>query len=133
MKKYFLILFLLLVSIIVILKLITSPTQVIPSRVSPDMKRYDTEGSLYQNRNDAFYNQSVNGAIDDRKLEAFARAFVKVQSYMNRASSKASYKETSKIVQNYGLSVEDYTKIASKMNENSDFQTRVQRMINEVN
>jgi hypothetical protein len=52
---------------------------------------------------------------------------------MNKAGNKASYKETTKIVQNHGLTVEDYTKIASQMNENSDFQNKVQEMINEVN
>ena len=80
-----------------------------------------------------YYKQSPNEEIDDLKLMAFARAFVEVQSYMDKAGSQASYKETSKIVQNHGLSVEDYTKIASRMNENSDFQNKVQEMINEVN
>ncbi len=97
------------------------------------MKRYDTEQSTYQNSDRAYYNQSTNEEIDDRKLIAFARAFVEVQSYMNKAGNKASYKETTKIVQNHGLTVEGYTKIASRMNENSDFQNKVQEMINEVN
>jgi hypothetical protein len=52
---------------------------------------------------------------------------------MHNAGNKAHYNETSKIVKNHGLSVEDYTKIASRMNKNSDFQNRVQEMINEGN
>ncbi len=133
MKKYILIFFILFASIVVILKLITSPEPVTSPETSLDMKRYDTGKSTYQNNDETYYMQSPNEEIDDLKLLAFARAFVEVQSYVNKAGSQASYKETSKIVQNHGLSVEDYTKIASRMNKNSDFQNKVQRMINEVN
>jgi hypothetical protein len=133
MKIYIIIFFILFASIIVILKLITSPEPVRSPEISLDMKRYDTEKSTYQNNNEAYYKQSMNKEIDDLKLMAFARAFVAVQSYMNKAGSQASYKETSKIVQNHGLSVADYTMIASRMNENSDFQNKVQAMINEIN
>ncbi len=133
MKKYILIFFILFASIVVILKLITSPEPVTSPEISLDMKRYDSGKSTYQNNDETYYMQSPNEEIDDLKLLAFARAFVEVQSYMNKAGSQASYKETSKIVQNHGLSVEDYTKIASRMNENSDFQNKVLEMINEVN
>lgn len=61
----------------------------------------------------------------------FAKAFVDVQSYMNKAGSKASYKETRKIVHNQGLSVNDYTRIATLMNENPDFRNDIQKMIKE--
>ncbi|MGR3294122.1 MAG: DUF4168 domain-containing protein [Candidatus Scalindua sp.] len=97
------------------------------------MKRYDTETSKYQYNDEAYYRQSENEEIDDLKLMAFARAFVDVQSYMQKAGNKAHYNETSKIVKNHGLSVKDYTKIASRMNKNSDFRNRVQKMINKVN
>ncbi len=130
---YILIFLILFASIIVILKLITSSGPVTSPEISLDMKRYDTEKSTYRNNNEAYYKQSMNKEIDDLKLMAFARAFVEVQSYMNKAGSQASYKETSKIVQNHGLSVADYTMIASRMNENSDFQHKVQEMINEIN
>ena len=133
MKIYILIFFILLASIVVILKLITSPEPVTSPDISVDMKRYDTGRSTYQKNNETYYKQRTNEEIDDQKLLAFAKAFVDVQSYMNNAGGRASYKETSKIVQNHGLSVEDYTKIASRMNENSDFQNKVQEMINEVN
>lgn len=133
MKTYILISFILFASIIVILKLITSPDQVTAPEVSIDMKRYDTETSTYQYNDEAYYRQSANEEMDDLKLMAFARAFVDVQSYMHKAGNKAHYNETSRIVQSHGLSVEDYTKIASRMNKNSDFQNRVQKMINEVN
>jgi hypothetical protein len=51
---------------------------------------------------------------------------------MNKAGSKASYNETRKIVQDHGLSVEDYTMIATLINENPDFRKKVQKMINEA-
>lgn len=133
MKTYILIFFILFASIIVILKLITSPDQVTAPEVSLDMRRYDTETSTYQYNDEAYYRQSTSEEMDDLKLMAFARAFVDVQSYMQKAGNKAHYNETSRIVQSHGLSVEDYTKIASRMNKNSDFQNRVQKMINEVN
>ena len=113
--------------------MITSPDPVTAPEFPLDTKRYDTEELTYQNNDDAYYKQSTNEEIDDLKLAAFARAFVDVQSYMHKAGNKAHYNETSKIVQGHGLSVEDYTKIASRMNKNSDFQKKVQKMINEVN
>ena len=91
------------------------------------MKRYDTEKSTYQNSDEEHYKQSTNEEIDDLEILAFAKAFVDVQSYMHKAGSKASYNKTRKIVQGHGLSVEDYTKIASRMNESSDFQNRVKK------
>jgi hypothetical protein len=117
----------------VILKLITSPGPVTSPVISLDTKGYDTEKATYQNNDEAYYKQSINKEIDDLKLLAFAKAFVDVQSYMHEAGNKANYNVTSKIVQNHGLSVEVYTRIASRMNENSDFQNKVQEMINEVN
>jgi len=133
MKIYILIFFILFASIVVILKLITSPEPVTSPEISLDMKRYDTEESTYQNSDEEYYKQSTNEEIDDLKILAFAKAFADVQSYMHKAGNKASYRETRKIVQNYGLSVEDYTKIALRMNENPDFQNKVQEMINDVN
>ena len=133
MKTYILLFFILFASIIVILKLITSSESVTAPEVSLDMKRYDTEESTYQYNNEAYYQQRTNEEIGDLELMTFARAFVDVQSYMHKAGNKAHYNETSKIVQSHGLSVENYTKIASRMNNNSDFQNKVQRMINEVN
>ena len=133
MKIYILIFFILFASIIVTLKLITSPEPVTSPEISLDMKRYDTEKSTYQYNDESYYRQSTNEEIDDLKLLAFAKAFVDVQSYMHKAGSKASYNKTRKIVQGHGLSVEDYTKIASRMNKSSDFQNRVQEMIDEVN
>jgi len=132
MKTYILISLIFFASIIVILKMITSPDPVTAPEFSLDMKRYDTGKPTYQYSNEAYYKQSTNEEIDNLKLMAFARAFVDVQSYMHKAGNKTHYNETSKIVQNHGLSVEDYTKIASRMNKNSDFQNRVQEMIKEV-
>ncbi len=131
MKTYLLILLILVVSIIVILRLITSPELVTSPEISLDTKSYDTGKSTYQYNDETYYKQRMNEEIDDRKLMAFAKAFVQVQSYMNRVGSRANYKETSRIVQGHGLSVEDYTKIASRMNKNADFQNKVREMINE--
>ncbi len=133
MKTYILIFFILFASIIVILKLITSPESVTAPEVSLDMKRYNTEEPTYQYNNESYFQQSTNEEIEDLKLMAFVRAFIDVQSYMHKAGNRAHYSETSKIVQDHGLSVENYTKIASRMNKNSDFQNKVQRLINEVN
>ena len=63
---------------------------------------------------------------------AYAKAFVEVQSYMNRAGSKTNYNETKKIVKRHGLSVEDYTMIATQMNKNPKLREKVQKLINEV-
>ena len=133
MKTYVLIFLLLFASIVVILKLITSPGPVTAPEVPLDGTRYGTKVPAYQSSDKSYYKQSTNEEIDDLELMAFARAFVDVQSYMHKAGSRAHYNETSKIVQSHGLSVENYTKIASRMNKNSDFQNKVQRMINEVN
>ncbi len=122
------------ISIIVILKLVTSTGPVTsPETFTSDLNRYDTENEIYQDSNEALYRQSINTEITDHKLMAFAKAFVEVQSYMNKAGNKANYKETRRIVQNHGLSVEDYTRIATRMNANSDFQSKVLKMINDVN
>ena len=133
MKIYLLIFLLLFASIIVILKLITSPGPVAAPETPLDETRYGTEVPAYQHRVESYYEQSTNKEIDDQVLMSFARAFIDVQSYMHKVGSRAHYNETSKIVQSHGLSVENYTKIASRMNKNLDFQTKVQRMINEVN
>jgi hypothetical protein len=133
MKTYILIFFILFASIIVILKLITSPAPITVPERSLDIKKYNTEKSAYQYNNETYYKLSKNEEIDNPKLMAFARAFVDVQAYMHKAGNKAHYNETSRIVQNHGLSVEDYTKIASRMNKNSDFQNKVYKMINEAN
>ena len=132
MKTYVLIFLLLFASIVVILKLITSPGPVTAPEAPLDGTRYGTKVSAYQSSDESYYKHSTN-EDDDLELMAFARAFVDVQSYMHKAGSRAHYNETSKIVQSHGLSVENYTKIASRMNKNSDFQNKVQRMINEVN
>ncbi len=133
MKTFILILFILFASIIVILKLITSTGSVTVPEASLDIEKDSTEVLTFQYNDEAYYKQSTNEEIDDLKILAFAKAFVDVQSYMHKAGNKASYRETRKIVQNYGLSVEDYTKIALRMNENPDFQNKVQEMINDVN
>lgn len=121
-------------AMIVILKLVTSTKPVTLSEFSMStLKRYDTEKNIYQDSNDTFYRQNIDTEITDNKLMAFARAFVKVQSYMNQAGNRTSYEVTRKIVQNYGLSVADYTNIATQMNADPGFQSRVLEMINEIN
>ncbi len=134
MKTFILIFFILAISIIVVLKLVTSTGPVTPPEISRSYaNRYDTENEIYQDNNDAMYRQNLDTEINDHKLMAFARAFVEVQSYMNEAGNRSNYKKTRKIVQNHGLSVEDNTRIATRMNAHPDFQSKVLKMINDVN
>jgi len=132
MKTYVLIFSILFASIIVTLKLITSPDHISAPEAPLDMMRHGTEVPVYQYSDEAYYKQRTNEEINDQVIMAFARTFVDVQSYMHKAGNKAHYNETRKIVQSHGLSVENYTKIAARMNKNPVFKNRVQKMINEV-
>ncbi|OHB90428.1 MAG: hypothetical protein A3D13_01415 [Planctomycetes bacterium RIFCSPHIGHO2_02_FULL_40_12] len=133
MKIFILIFIIFVVSIIVTLKLITSQEHVMsPDIPKLDSKEYDAGKQMYQDNKETLYRQSTETEINNQKLRAFAKAFVNVQSYMNKAGSKAIYKETMKIVHNQGLSVNDYTRIATMMNENPDFRNNVEKMINEA-
>jgi 5-bromo-4-chloroindolyl phosphate hydrolysis protein len=133
MKIFILIFIMFIVSIIVILKLVTSPEPLTsPDISSSDPKEYNAGRQTYQNNIVTSFPQSTKSEISSLKLMAFARAFAEVQSYMNKAGSKANYKETRKIVHDHGLSVEDYTMIATLINENPDFRKRFQKLINEA-
>ncbi|MFQ5686885.1 MAG: DUF4168 domain-containing protein [Candidatus Scalindua sp.] len=133
MKIFILIFIMFIVSIIVILKLVTSPEPVLsPDISSLDSKDYYTERQIYQDNIVTPFQQNTKSEINNLRLMAFARAFIEVQSYMNKAGSKTDYKETRKIVQDHGLSVEDYTMIATRINENPDFRKKVWKMINEA-
>jgi hypothetical protein len=130
MKTFILIFIIFIGSIIVILKLVTSPEPVTsPDISSLDSKDYYARRQIYQDNNVTPFQQSTKPEIYNLKLMAFARAFTEVQSYMNKAGSKADYKETRKIVQGHGLSVDEYTMIATRINENSDFRKRFQEVI----
>ncbi len=134
MKTFILIFFILAISIIIVLKLVTSTGPEAPPGIPMSYSnRYDTENEIYQDNNDSIYQQNLDTEITDHKLMAFARAFVEVQSYMNEAGNRSNYKKTRQIVQNHGLSVEDYTKIATQMNAHPDLQSKVLKMINGVN
>lgn len=134
MKIFILIFIMFIVSIIVILKLVTSPEPVTsPDDSSLDSKEYYSGKQIYQDNNVTPLQQSTKSEINDLKLMAFARAFAEVQTYMNKAGSKADYKETRRIVQDHGLSVEDYTMIATRINENPDFRKRFQKLIDKAN
>ncbi len=134
MKTFILIFSILFVSIVVTLKLITSTEPLTSSEISRlKENRYGTEKEVYQNSSRSLYKQSIDTDITDHKLMAFAKAFVTVQSYMNQAGNKASYEETREIVKNHGLSVDEYTMIATRMNANPDFQSKVLRMIDDIN
>ena len=134
MKIFILIFIMFIVSIIVILKLVTSPEPVTsPDISSLDSKEYYAERQIYQDNIVTPFQQSAKLEINNLKLMTFARAFTEVQSYMNKAGSKANYKETRKIVQDHGLSVEDYTMIATLINENPDFRKKFQKLIDKAN
>ncbi len=133
MKTFLLIFIMFVVSIIVTLKLITSPEPVTsPDISSLDSKEYYTERQTYQDNIVTPFQQSTKSETNNLKLMSFARAYVEVQSYMNKAGRKANYKETRKIVQSHGLSVEDYTMIATRINENPDFRKKFRKLINEA-
>ena len=134
MKTFILIFIMFVVSIIVTLRLVTSPEPVTsPDISSSDSKEYYAGRQIYQDNDVTPLQPSTKSEINDLKLMAFARAFIEVQSYMNKSGSRADYKETRKIVQDNGLSVDDYTMIATRINENPDFRKKFQELIDKAN
>ncbi len=132
MKTFTLIFIIFIVSIIVTLKLVTSPEPVTsPDISSLDSREYNAGRQKYQDNIVTPFQQSTESEINNLKLMAFAKAFVEVQSYMNKVGRNANYKETRKIVQSHGLSVENYSKIATLINENPDFRKKFQKLVNE--
>lgn len=134
MKTFILIFIMFVISIIVTLRLVTSPEPVTsPDISSSDSKEYYAERQIYQDNDVTPLQPSTKSEINDLKLMAFARAFIEVQSYMNKSGSRADYKETRKIVQDNGLSVNDYTMIATRINENPDLRKKFQELIDKAN
>jgi hypothetical protein len=134
MKTFILIFIMFVVSIIVTLRLVTSPEPVTsPDISSSDSKEYYAGRQIYQDNDVTPLQPSTKSEINDLKLMAFARAFIEVQSYMNKSGSRADYKETRKIVQGNGLSVDDYTMIATRINENPDLRKKFQELIDKAN
>ncbi len=146
MKKIIIVAIVSVITIIVLSKLIRSPEPLTPSKLStldsdrysersngiPDSRKYDLDEQEYNGDVETKESSSISTEITNRKLRAYAKAFVEVQSYMYSAGSKADYKETTKIVKRNGLSVKDYTSISILMNKNSAFRERAQKLINEV-
>ena len=134
MKTFILIFIMFVISIIVTLRLVTSPEPVTsPDISSSDSKEYYAGRQIYQDNDVTPLQPSTKSEINDLKLMAFARAFIEVQSYMNKSGSRADYKETRKIVQDNGLSVDDYTMIATRINENPDLRKKFQELIDKAN
>ena len=134
MKTFILIFIMFVVSIIVTLRLVTSPEPATsPDISSSDSKEYYAGRQIYQDNDVTPLQPSTKSEINDLKLMAFARAFIEVQSYMNKSGSRADYKETRKIVQDNGLSVDDYTMIATRINENPDLRKKFQELIDKAN
>jgi len=134
MKTFILIFIMFVVSIIVTLRLVTSPEPVTsPDISSSDSKEYYAGRQIYQDNDVTPLQPSTKSEINDLKLMAFARAFIEVQSYMNKSGSRADYKETRKIVQDNGLSVDDYTMIATRINENPDLRKKFQELFDKAN
>ena len=134
MKTFILIFIMFVVSIIVTLRLVTSPEPVTsPDISSSDSKEYYAGRQIYQDNDVTPLQPSTKSKINDLKLMPFARAFIEVQSYMNKSGSRADYKETRKIVQDNGLSVDDYTMIATRINENPDLRKKFQELIDKAN
>ncbi len=138
--KQFVIILIFVIAVVLSIKLIRSPEPVTPSKIStlgssweserpaekPNPKQYDLREQIYGG------NDETKPEINNQKLLAYAKAFIEVQSYMNRAGSKTDYSETRKIVKRHGLSVEDYTMIATQRNKNPKLRETVQKLINEV-
>ena len=134
MKTFILIFIMFVVSIIVTLRLVTSPEPLTSPDISlSDSKEYYAGRQIYQDNDVTPLQPSTKSEINDLKLMAFARAFIEVQSYMNKSGSRADYKETRKIVQDNGLSVDDYTMIATWINENPDLRKKFQELIDKAN
>ena len=134
MKTFILIFIMFVVSIIVTLRLVTSPEPVTsPDISSSDSKEYYAGRQIYQDNDVTPLQPSTKSEINDLKLMAFARAFIEVQSYMNKSGSRADYKETRKIVQDNGLSVDDYTMITTRINENPDLRKKFQELFDKAN
>jgi hypothetical protein len=135
MKKFIIIL-IIVIAIVLSIKLIRPPEPVTPSKTSTpeserlaersDSKRYDLREQKYGGKDE------TKAEINNQKLLAYAKAFVEVQSYMDRAGNKTNYNETKKIVKRHGLSVEDYTIIATQINKNPKLREKAQKLINEV-
>ncbi len=142
MKKIIIVAVVFVITIIVLSKFIRSPEPLTPSKLStiesersneiPDSKRYDLDKQGYNGDIETKEIPRINTEIPDRKLRAYAKAFVAVQSYMDSAGSKVDSNETRRIVKRNGLSVKDYTSIARLMNKSSTFRERAQKLINEV-
>jgi hypothetical protein len=156
--KQFIIILIFVIAVVLSIKLIRSPEPVTPSKTftlesnweserlaeKPDPKRYDLReqtrprqngfvGLATESSGRAYGgNDETKSEINNQKLLAYAKAFVEVQSYMNRTGSKTDYNETRKIVKRHGLSVEDYTRIATQMNKNPKLRETVQKLINKV-
>ncbi len=142
MKKIIIVVVVSVITVIVLSKFIRSPEPLTPSKLStldsersneiPDSKRYGLDEQKYNGDVETKESPSISTEITNQKLRAYAKTFVEVQSYMDSAGSKADYKETTRIVKRNGLSVKDYTSIATLMNKNPTFRERAQRLINEV-
>ena len=142
--KQFVIILIFVIAVVLSIKLIRSSEPVTPSKTftlesnlesnweserpteKPNPKRYDLREQIYGG------NDETKSEINNQKLLAYAKAFVEVQSYMNMAGNKTDYNETRKIVKRHGLSVEDYTMIATQRNKNPKLRETVQKLINEV-
>ncbi len=121
MKKNIIVAIISVITIIALIKFIRSPAPLTPSKLS------DLESNIESERPETTDNISNN-----KKLHLYAKAFVEVQSYMDTAGSKVDSRETAKIVNKHGLSVEDYTSIAILMNRNPIFRDKVRKLIGEV-
>ena len=120
MKKFIIVAIISVITIIVLIKFIRSPEPLTPSKLSALESNVEPE------------RPETKDDISNKKLRLYAKAFVEVQSYMDTAGSKVDSRETAKIVNKNGLSVEDYTSIAILMNRNPIFRDKVRKLINQT-
>ncbi|MDR4509050.1 MAG: DUF4168 domain-containing protein [Candidatus Brocadiaceae bacterium] len=126
MKKYIIPSLILVVAIIVVIALVKKPES--PST----SKKSGSDGQVYWNEEAPQEEAEDREEISLQKLTSFASAFVRVQAYLEIVGKSARYEETTSIVKKYGLSVEEYTKIATRMSENPAFRDKVQTLIKHV-
>ncbi|MHC4197973.1 MAG: DUF4168 domain-containing protein [Planctomycetota bacterium] len=73
--------------------------------------------------------------IEAGELKAFARAFMNVQAALEEIteeSGEQTYKRTTAIVKNEGLTIKRYTQLTQRMNEDAEFKKAVEEMIQTI-
>ncbi|MCP4366122.1 MAG: hypothetical protein GY800_12615 [Planctomycetes bacterium] len=90
--------------------------------------------AVEENKKDR-HNKSTAIEIEAGELKAFARAFMNVQAALEEIteeSGEQTYKRTTMIVKNEGLTIKRYTQLTQRMNEDAEFKKAVEEMIQTI-